>query len=825
MEAAIRDIRHAVRILARTPGFTVAVTLILAIGIGATSVVFSMIDFAFLRPLPVREPSGLAALFNYDASGRQYSSLSYPDFTDYSEMNTVFSGMTAYSSETVNLVLEGDSALEVTVDLVTGDYFEIIGVEPVIGRAFLPGELEVDSADRVVVLSHSLWRSHFAEEPSQVGREIFLNGQSYAVLGIMPEDFRGPDLGSSPDMWAPLTRQSLLLPSYGRRLFYNRGTHWLIALGRLKPDISFDRVREEFMHLSRLQAMNYLDTNEGWRIAVTEAGRGIVWPGYKGLIVFLVSLLLGIVGLVMLIVCFNISNLLMARAARRRREIGMRLALGASRYRLLRQLISESLLLALMGGTLGTLLAYWMIDILRATSIIGYMQGGLDLELGSRVLGFILLLSLVTAMTFGLLPALRSSRLELMRDLKDDYAAPAGRTKKVGPRNLLVVVQVAIALVLLVTAGLFAKSLNKQLNIELGFDTTNLVLAHYDLENAGYTDAAGAALQYNIVNRVRSIPGVVSASQAHILPMGRWRMATGVKISGSEMRPEEEEVNFEANIVAPGFFKTMGIPIVEGQPFSINDDRGGPLVAIVSQSAVQRFWAGESPVGRQIAVRTAGDLPVTIIGIARDVRHGRIVMGRTMIRESPPTVYLPMLQHYQPRFSLIVRTAGYSHDLIPAIDSAIKELDRFIPVQTETYDAYLSSRLAGPSLVTSVLRLSSLFALCLAALGLYGLVAFSVSRRTREFGIRIALGAQPGDVLGLVIRQGLIQVIWGIVLSLPVALALNQVLASILFGVTGFDIYTYGIFALLLLITGLMASYLPAKRAASINPMIALRSE
>ena len=399
-----------------------------------------------------------------------------------------------------------------------------------------------------------------------------------------------------------------------------------------------------------------------------------------------------------------------------------------------------------------------------------------------------------------------------------------GRKRRGGPRNVLVVVQVAIALVLLVMAGLFAKSLDRQLNVELGFDTTNLVVAHYDLEKARYSDASGSAFQYRILERVRTIPGVVSASLAHILPMGQWRMAVGVNIEGYGTGPESE-LNFEANLVAPDFFKSMGIPIVEGQTFTSGDNRGGPLVAVVSQSAVQRFWAGRSPVGRQIAVRSAGETPVTIIGIARDVRHGRVIMGRTMIREAPPTVYLPIFQHYQPRFGLVVKVAEQSPGLTSAVDDAIRELDTFIPVQTETYDAYLSGRLAGPSLVTSVLRLSSLFALLLAALGLYGLVAFSVSRRTREFGIRIALGAQPGDVLGLVIRQGIIQVVWGIALSLPVAAVLNLVLASVLFGVSAFDLQVFGFFALLLVLTGAVASYLPARRAACVDPMIALRSE
>ncbi len=810
MERLLEDIRYGFRMLMKNAGLTAVAALSLALGIGANTIIFSWVEAILLRPLPgVADSDSLVVVAEKSESG-SYISTSYPDYVDFRDRNETLSGILIQDGQAMGVTIEGKPE-RVWGAIVSGNYFDVLGVKPAHGRAFLPEEDRAPGSHAVVVISHAFWQRRLAADADIVGNTIHLNGQPFTVVGVAPPEFIGTFVGLATDLWVPIMMQERIVPG-GDRL-NRRGDHWLQAMARLKPGVSIDEAQTNLDTVSRQLAQEYRATNEGRRASVLPlwqspfGGQTILRP--------MLLVLTAVVALVLLIACANVANLLLSRATGRRKEIAIRLSMGASRWRIIRQLLTESVLLALLGGAMGLATAFWSGDLLMAFVPSTDMPVHIAIEIDSKILMFTLAVSLATGLVFGLAPALQSANPDLVNVLKDETARASGGKGRL--RNLLVVAQVALSLMLLIGAALFLRSFYNGHTIDPGFDADGLVVASYDLFPNGYTAERGRLFHQQVVERVKSLPGVESASLAHRLTLGLGGSnSTSVEIAGYTPRPREE-MNVEYNEVAPGYFEAMRIQLVEGRAFTAQDDERSRPVVIINQTMARRYWPEESPVGKQVR---RGSALLEVVGVARDGKY------HSLSEDPRPYMYFPLLQAYRSEVVVIARTNSNPAALIAGVRGTIRDMDADLPLyDTMTMQEHMSASVFIQKIAATFLGIFGALALALATVGIYSVMAYSVSQRTREIGIRMALGADSREVLRHVVGQGMRLALAGVAAGLAAAFALTRFLSNLLYGVSASDPLTFAGIAALLAAVALAACWVPARRATKIDPMIALRYE
>jgi len=814
MGHAWQDLRFAARLLRRSPLFTLVAVASLAVGIGANTTIFSVVNSLLVRPRPGVVEAGLVDV-GRTQDGAGFDNMSYPNYLDYREASRgVLEDLAALSIEPRPMSLAlGDGATRIYGQTVSGNFFDVLGVGPAAGRFFLPEEDAVPGERLVAVASHRFWQDQFGGDRSLVGRTVTLNGQPFTIVGIAPEDFTGT-MVLQPDVWVPINAVG------DRALLSSRAGVWLRGIGRLSPEVTIAQAQSVLSTVAARLERAYPDADRGKGVVVLASS---AFPADLGRYVrAFLSLLMGLVGLVLLIASVNVAGMLLARATVRRREIAVRLAVGAGRGRIVSQLVTESLLLFAAGGAAGLLLAVWLRSLLVALLPQLPLPVAIALPLDGRVLAFTMLVSLAAGALTGLAPALRVSRASVVPALKDDGQGPGGR--RFGLRNLLVASQVALALLLVVAAGLFMRALDGAARIDPGFDATNVEVASLDLSLGGLDEASGQPFARALVERVRALPGVTGAALTRQLALdGSGFGMGGVRPADHALADGRAMLGPDWNVVTPGFFEAMGITLVEGRAFTDADRDGSPPVAIVNQTLAGQLWPGESPIGRRLVNPAAGpdgtDLVMQVVGVEKDRKY------RSLGEAPRGYIYVPLAQRYTSRLRLVVKRAG-GPSLIPAVRSQVRALNPNLPlVSTQALSEYIGIGLLPQRVALSVAGSLGAVGLLLAAVGLYGVTAYSVSRRTREIGIRIALGAGRGDVVRMVLRQGAALAGAGIAAGLVVALAASRVIASLLYGVGPADPLTYATTAAIFATMTLAASWAPARRAAAIDPMRALRDE
>lgn len=806
-----QDLRFGVRMLLKKPGFTVVAVLSLALGTGANTAIFSLINTVMLRPLPIEKPQQLVAL-NNTAESHAFATFSYPNYKDFRDRTEVFSGLIAYRFQPLSLSHEGINE-RVWGYEVTGNYFEVLGVGAALGRVISPEDDRNAGGHPIAVMSYKCWQQRFGADPSLIGKDVIVNGRSYTVVGVAPQGFYGTEIVSAPELWFPVAMQAQL--EIGNSWLNERRVENIFVQGRLKPGVTTAQAQTALNAIAAQLEREYPDINEGKRVALSPPG--LFGLAFRGPALGFAGLLMAIVGIVLLLACINLANLLLARAAERRREIAVRLALGASRFRLVRQLLTESLLLALAGGGLGLLPALWLLNLVMAFKLPVNIPGAIDLRLDYRVFIFTVLLSLATGVLFGLLPALQATKTDLVPALKDE--ASFGGYRRSWLKSTLMVSQMALSLVLLVGGGLMLRALEHAQTIDLGFDPRHAAEVAFDLRLQGYESGQAKEFQKRLLERVRVLPGAQSAGIADLVPVDLHFSRTGVFIEGHAVPRTANAPTAMINRVSPGYFQAMSTRLLQGRDFTEQDDEKAPRVAIINETFARRFFAGEDPIGKRFSLGRPEGTKTQVIGVVQDGKYAGL-------NEDPkPFVSRPVWQSDVGSTSVIVRTEDDPRRLIAAVRREVQEMDSHLPISSSTLVEKLSLPMLPARIAASVLGGFGLLALALAAIGIYGVISYAVSTRTHEIGIRMALGAQKTDVLKLVLGQGMKLTLIGVAIGLSAALVLTRLMKSLLFGVSATDPMTFAVASLLLALVALLACYLPARRATRVDPMDALRHE
>jgi len=767
-------------------------------------------------------PGGLIILERLQKNNPDFS-FGYPDYLDYRDQNQSFAGLAARCR--TPLTLSHGTTERIVGELVTGNYFSVLGVNPVLGRLIASEDVQADDEAPVAVLSYGMWQKAFGSDPQVVGKNILLDGHGFTVVGVAAARFAGTTIGSPTDVWLPLTMQPAAMPRMSRGVLHNRNAGWIEIFGRLKPGVHLDEARSEMQIIAGRLAAAYPESNEHRGVDVIQSFG--MDPDDRAELQKFFGLLIGSVGLLLVISCSNVANLLLSRADSRRREIAVRLALGAGRGRLVRQLLTEGLLLSFLASGLGLLLAPWAGNLILAFRQPLYALHNVDTAPDVRVLGFTLFVALVTGVLFSLAPALQASTPDLVVALKDNTPGTGRRSRL---RSLLVSSQVAISLILLVVAGVTVRRMQKIVNQDPGFTTSNLLMMTISPATQGYSEPQGERFYEELLGRVERIPGIQSASFAATVPPEDWSTRISIFYEGQVppldyVRGHEFEVGIrvDMNNVAPNYFRTMGIPILQGRDFAEQDRAGAPLIAIVSQRLAQRLWPNQDAVGKRIEWPSwvgAPRPPIEIVGISADAKY------RSLIADPPLLLYLPEFQNYNGTETLIVHTVANPAALLPDVRSAVSSLDASLPAfAVKTMSDQVADSLWQPRMAAGVLGTFSFLALVVAAVGLYAVVSQWMGQRTREIGLRMALGAKPQDVLRLILRYGAGLALWGIVSGTLVSLGVARFVSGMLFGTRGTDLLTISVIAFLLLLVALAACYVPARRAMRVDPMVALRHE
>jgi putative ABC transport system permease protein len=811
LETFLQDVRYAGRTLAKRPGFTAVAALTLALGVGANTAIFSVVEAVLLRPLPYRHAGRVVMVWeSYLPNGGKRNVISPANFLDWRDQAKSFDEMAAFVDQTLGLTGAGEPE-EVPAQLVTPNLFALLGVNPELGRAFLPEDVKAGERPNVAILSHGLWQRRFGGAPDVLGRTLSLNGRPVSVVGVMPPGFKwfvkeNSHSGKPADLWLPFA-----LDPYRDRTQAGRFAQ---AVGRLAPGVPIEKAQAEMDTIARRLASQYVDYDKGWSVILVPLRDQLAGEIRPALLV-----LLGAVGFVLLIACVNVANLLLARAAGRHKEIAIRSAMGAGRRRIVRQLLTESLLLSLLGGALGLLLSLWSVRALVALSpenLIGEGEVGLDLP----VLAFTLGASLLTGILFGLAPALEASRVKLNESLKESSRGNAGSSRGRRLRDALIAAEVGLALVLLVGAGLMVRSFVRLQAVDPGFDARNLLTLRVALPTVKYPDDAKVNLFFRqAVASLRTLPGVRAASAVSELPFASLGTATSFTIEGRPAPDPGERLGTDLRVVDEEYFRTLKIPVLAGRTFTPQEELEDRKVCVINQAMARAYFPGESPLGKRvIVVMSPNPSPTEIVGVVGDARYGKLE------GDLRPMVYWTPAQLTYNSMALILRTQGDPEDLAGPARRAIQAIDKNQPVaDVRTLESWISESVARTRFGTLLLGAFALLALTLAAVGIYGVMSHSVVQRQNEIGVRMALGARAGDVLWLVIRQGLARVLVGVGLGLLGALALTRVLASLLYGVSATDPLTFLSLALLLTAVSWIACYIPARHAARVDPLIAMR--
>ena len=797
--------------------------LTLALGIGANTAMFTVIDAVLIRPVPgVVNPGGLVILERLQKNNPDFA-FGYPDYLDYRDQSQSFTGLAARCRTT--LTLSHGTTERIVGELVSGNYFSVLGVNPALGRLIAAEDVQTEDEAPVAVLSYGVWQRVFGSDPEVAGKSILLNGHRFTVIGVAARKFAGTTIGSPTDVWLPLTMQPTAIPRMSRGVLHSRNAGWIEIFGRLQRNVRLAEARNELQIIAGRLAAAYPESNEHRSVDVIPSFG--MDPDDRAALEKFFGLLIGSVGILLLISCSNVANLLLSRADSRRREIAVRLALGAGRGRLVRQLLTEGLLLSLLAGALGLLLAPWAGNLILAFRQPLYALHNVDTMPDARVLAFALLVALLTGVLFSLAPALQSSKPDLVVTLKDNTPG-AGRRSRL--RSVLVSSQVALSLVLLVVAGVTVRRMEQIVNQNPGFTTSRILMMSISPSVQGYSETQGERLYGELLARAERIPGVESASLAVTVPPEDWSTRVSIFYEGHAppldyVRGHEFEVGIrvDMNTVAPNYFRTLEIPILRGRDFTEQDKPGAPLVGIVSQRLAQRLWPDQDAIGKRIEWPSwvgAPRPPIEIVGVSADARY------RSLIADVPLLLYVPESQNYSGTQTLVVHTATNPEDLVGAMRSAVNSVDRNLPVfAVKTMAEQMGDSLWQPRMAAGILGSFSIFALILAAVGLYAVVSQWMGQRTREIGIRMTLGAKPRDVVRLTLGYGAGLAIWGIVAGILFSSALTRFVSVVLFGTSSADVLTIAVIAALLLIVALAACYIPARRAMRVDPMVALRHE
>jgi putative ABC transport system permease protein len=806
----IQDLRLGIRLLLKTPLFTSLAVLTLALGIGTNTAIFTVVDALLLRPLDgAADPERLVRISRQYSDRTSPSDSSYPDYLDYREQASAMSGVAARLPTAFHVSAQGHTE-RVDGELISGDYFDVLGVRPAQGRLIMPSDERDGAADEVAVLSYRLWQRQFAGAPSAIGATIKVDARSFVVVGVADERFVGASIGTPRDIWIPILTLRRTDPNLAGRLD-NRHASWLEMFGRLKPGVTLGQARSELAAIAARLERAYPGTNAhagarvdpglGRHLDVERELRRYAYVPFTA------------ATLVLLIACANVAALLLARGASRTREIGTRLALGAARARIIRQLLTESGALALAGGTAGLLVGKWLTGWLRSLLPDRYLflTFNVDFGLDWRVFAFTFVVATTTGLLFSVVPALQASRPDLVSVLKGSRRSSRGEAG-FGTRRILVVTQIALSVILMIAAGLCVRTLRNAALIDTGYDVDHVLTARLDLAKQNYSEPRGRLFERQLVERLEAMPGIDAAGFAVTLPLNDSRWENPIRRAGDPTRLQ----TFQNN-VSTRYFDVMDIPLVAGRRFADADDERAPRVAILNQRLARMMWPNENPVGRRLTFKNQ---TIEVVGVVRDIK------GRNLFEPPGPMLYLPIAQDYEPAIVLHVRTAISTPELVPLVQREVQALDRDLPLyNVKSLDEHLRATLTPQRLLAYVIGAFGVLAVALAGVGLYGLLSYTVTACAPEIGVRMALGARNVEVVGLFLSQGLYMALTGIGIGLVAASGLMHLMKSVLFRVSPLDSLTLTAVSLLLIVTSTLACYIPARRAARLDPNVALRCE
>jgi putative ABC transport system permease protein len=815
MNTLLQDIRFGLRMLLKSPSVSIVATIALALGIGATTAIYSVVNAVLMQPLPFPDSDALMSVFETDTQrGQIRGSHSYPNFMDMrAQSTTVFEHVACYHGADYILTGRGEPA-RLQGLVAAADLFPILGVSPLLGRTFVPDDDKPSDSGRVAILSEQLFRKRFNSDPAILNQAITLDGRTYTVVGVMPASFEFPIQNEPVELWTTISGDA----SGEEPITGQRGAHFLSVIGRLRPGVTQEQAQAELTTIGARLEQQYADTNTHRSLRVDSALTALVGDIRRPLLILLAA-----VACVLLIACANVANLLLARATSRHKEMAIRAALGASRLRVIRQLLTESVLLSLVGGAAGLLLAFWWSDLLVALGkedIPRALHVGIDW----RVLGFALGVSVLTGLIFGLAPATHSSKNELVESLKDGGRGTSDGARRNRLRNVLVVSELSVAVLLLVVAGLLIQSLWRLRNVDSGLQPKNVLSFNVAVPEIKYDSGRQAQFFTDLKSRLEATPGVQSASTINPLPLSGERFVISFEIEGRPMAPKDHP-SADFFTTGVGYFRTMGIPIIKGRDFDDRDKHGSTPVTIITEAFARQFFPNEDPLGKRIrpGISTYDDersVMREIVGVVADVRN------RSLDTAPKPAYYVPQTQVPFSQMVGVMKTNGEPRAMIPAVTKLVGGMDGDVPLfGVKSMEEYMAASIAAPRFNTTLLSIFAGVALVLTIVGLYGVMSYSVVQRTNEIGIRLALGAQSRDVLLMIIKQGSKLIVVGLVIGLAGAYAATRVIASLLFGVTTKDPFTFVAAAVLLAIVAFLACYVPAWRATKVDPLEALRYE
>lgn len=820
MDSLLQDLRYAFRNLRMRPLFTCIAILTLGLGIGANTAVFSVVNAILLSGVPLRAPEELVEVYTSDGEGGYpYSVSSYPDYVDLAERTDLFSGVAAFEAFFSRLETEDDTEA-VWGEVVSHNLFSTLGLEPALGRYFVPDEGQTLGTHPVVVLGYNFWKQRFGSDSSIVGQTIRLGGLSYTVVGVGAEELQGFTApGFSMDMWIPYMMLPSLPSSGNRELLTARNNRSIFIKARLRPNVDVDHARAALGTLSIQLQQAYPDEWEGREFNLVPTEDVAIHPLVDTVLYSVAGMLMTVVGLVLLIACTNLAGLLLARAAERKKEIAIRLALGARRSQLVRQFLTETVLLSLIGGGAGLLLAHWLLRLLVGFQPPIPVPINLDVGIDQTVLVFTLCVALLAGLFFGLLPALQATKPDVAPTLKDDVGAGIGRQRRFNLKNGLLVTQVAISMVLLLGAGLFIRSLRGAQDVDLGFSLREAGIVWTMMEMSGIEREEWEILASTLEERAAAIPGVEQVATAEILPLGVGFQTRIIDIPGVDPPPGDDHHEIAFNIVSPTYLDVMEIPVVAGRGIGEEDHEGSTPVVAISETAARRYWPGENPIGREI-VTPRNERTYRIVGVVKDTKVW------TIGEEYRPYVYFARTQNPTSSLMMVARGEIPEAQIVGELRRTVREVDpQLVLMDSKTMTEHLSVMLFAPRMAALLLGVFGLLALVLASTGLYGVVAFTVSRRVREVGIRMSLGADQASVIKMVLRGAMALVLIGAIIGLTLTAGLAQLIAQFLYGVSAIDPITFVVVPVVLVGVAFLAAYLPARRASRIDPVEALRSE
>jgi predicted permease len=820
METFWQDLRYGFRMLLKSPGFTLIAMLALGLGIGANTAIFSVFNGILWRPLPVKDSQQLVILASKPRAIDFPLQLSYPDFKDYRELKTVFSDLAAYVPNPVNFGAEGRPE-RAWAEMVSGSYFSMLGLEAASGRTFTSDEGWIPGKDPLMVLSYKYWQKRFGGSPAIIGQTVQVNNHAFTIIGVAPESWRGAYYFLEPDFYLPLTTLGTIDPTQADTLD-RRSATFLRVLGRLQPGVTAAQAMAAAEPLDRRLAQEFPEAHNSTSLLVLPELKARPEPGLTNFMSTAALVFMLLVGLVLLIACANVANLILARANGRRKEFATRTALGATRGRMMRQLLTETVLLSAFGGILGLVFARWAALALMSVHIPTDIPLRLfDLRMDWRIFGFSFFAALITGMIAGLLPSIQASRTDLADTLKAGGRSGGASAGHHRFRNALVVAQVAVCLLLLACAGFFMRSLQNSAQVDMGFRVDHTLMMTMDLSLQGYNEKRGQQFYKQLSERVRSIPGVRDAAIGGYIPMGYDNSLVNIFPEGQVIDDKTKTESAFDDEVQPNYFRTAGTPVIQGREFTEADSATGPKVAIVNEAFAKKIWPGENPVGKSFRTKKDGP-PIQVVGVTRTGKY-------LFLYETPQLfVYLPLAQSYLSGANLFVYTEGDPQQLVPAVRDQISQLDASLPVfGVNTMDAHVKygKPLLPARLSAMLVGAFGLLGLVLASVGVYGVVSYSVSQRTQEIGIRTALGAQRSNVLAMVLKQGMAMALVGTAVGIVLSFLLFRGLSSVLYGVKSTDFVTLTAVSAILLAVAFAASYVPALRATRVDPVVALREQ